>query len=128
MAVVATYPALSGDWLRHELDPRLYREEVTIVSGAGNLPTGAVMGKITASGKYKRHVNGASDGTQTAVGVLLNAVDASGGADVKGVIVVGNAEIVALALSWDASVDNNTKKNAALASLLTLGIKTRPLS
>ena len=128
MAVVSNYPTLSGDWLRHELDSRLNREEVTIVAGAGVLPTGAVLGKITASGKYKRHVNGASDGTQTAVAVLLNAVDASGGSDVKGVIVTGQAEIVALALSWDASVNENTKKNSALASLATLGFKTRQLA
>jgi len=128
MAVVANYPTLSSDWLRHELDPRLYREEVTILAGAGVLPTGAVMGKITASGKYKRHVNGAADGTQTAVAVLLNAVDASGGTDVKGVVVTGQAEIVALALSWDASVNDNTKKNAALTSLASVGFKTRQLA
>lgn len=128
MAIVANYPVLSSDWLRHELDARLNREEVTIVAGAGVLPTGTVMGKISASGKYKRHVNGAGDGTQTAVAVLLNAVDASGGSDVKGVLVTGNAEIVALSLSWDASVNDNTKKNAALAQLATLGFKTRPVS
>lgn len=128
MAIVATYPVLSSDWLRHELDARLNREEVTIVAGAGILPTGTVMGKISASGKYKRHVNGAGDGTQTAVAVLLNAVDASGGTDVKGVLVTGNAEIVALSLSWDASVNDNTKKNAALAQLATLGFKTRPVA
>lgn len=128
MAVVSNYPALSSDWLRHELDSRLYREEVTILAGAGVLPTGTVVGKITATGKYKRHVNGASDGTQTAAGVLLNAVDASGGSDVKGVIVTGQAEIVALMLSWDASVNDNTKKNAALASLAALGIKARPVA
>lgn len=128
MAIVANYPVLSSDWLRHELDARLNREEVTIVAGAGVLPTGTVMGKISASGKYKRHVNGAGDGTQTAVAVLLNAVDASGGSDVNGVLVTGNAEIVALSLSWDASVNDNTKKNAALAQLATLGFKTRPVS
>ena len=128
MAIVANYPVLSSDWLRHELDARLNREEVTIVAGAGVLPTGTVMGKISASGKYKRHVNGAGDGTQTAVAVLLNAVDASGGSDVKGVLVTGNAEIVAISLSWDASVNDNTKKNAALAQLATLGFKTRPVS
>jgi len=128
MAVVATYPNLSSDWLRHELDSLLYREEVTILAGAGNLKTGAVLGKITASGKYKRHVNGAADGTETAVAILLNAVDATGGSDVKAVAVVGSAVIVSQFLEWDASVNDNTKKNAALAQLLTKGFKTRAVA
>lgn len=69
---------------------------VTIDSSArdsGATPTtklraGLVLGKITASGKYKEYDNAASDGSQTAVGILANDVlliDAAGTAqDVPG--------------------------------------------
>lgn len=122
MPVTATYPRLSSEWLKHEMDPQMGRKAITLVSGAGNLPTGTVLGKVTASGKYKKHVNGASDGTETAVGILLDATDASS-ADVRAVMVDANARIVAEFLTWDASVDNSTKKNAALASLLTKNLQ-----
>jgi hypothetical protein len=122
----AAYPRLGHDWLKHELDPRLFRDTVTIASGAGNLKTGTVLGLITASGKYKRHVNGASDGTQTAVAILLSPADATS-ADVKAVIVTGHCEIAAAELTWDASVDNGTKRNAALAQLLTKNFQQRAL-
>lgn len=80
------------------------------------------------SGKWKKHINGAVDGTEVASAILLDGRDASGNADVKGVIVTGNAEIAALELTWDASVDDSTKKNAALAQLAHLGFVTRRLA
>jgi len=123
MAIVATYPRLAHDWLKHENDPQIHRETVVVASGAGNLLTGTVLGKITASGKYKRHVNGAEDGTETAVAVLLSPVDATS-ADGKAVIVTGFAEIAPAELTWDASVDTNNKKNAALAQLATKYFRT----
>lgn len=124
MAVVSTYPKHSSEWLKHELDPELFREEVTILAGVGNLVTGTVMGKVTATGKWKPHTDGASDGTETAAGVLLHGVDASGGSDVKGVLVTRNAKIAPAALSWHSSVNNQTKKDAALVELAALGFKT----
>lgn len=124
---VSTYPRLAHDWLKHEGDRMLHRKEAVIASGAGDLATGTVLGKITASGKYKKHVNGASDGTETAVAVLLSPADASA-ADAKAVIVTGFAEIAPLELTWDTSVNNSTKKNAALAQLETLGFRTRRLA
>ena len=80
------------------------------------------------SGKWKKHVNGAVNGTEVAAGILLDARDVSGGADVKGVVVTGNAEIVSAELTWDSSVDDAPKKAAALAQLATLGIQTRRLA
>ena len=45
MPVTATYPRLSSEWLKHETDPQMGRKVITLVSGAGNLPTGTVLGK-----------------------------------------------------------------------------------
>lgn len=53
-------------------------DTITIVSGQ-NLPAGQVLGKITASGKYKAYDNAAVDGSQTAAGILYAATDATGG-------------------------------------------------
>ena len=51
---------------------------ITLISGQ-NLARGAVLGKITASGKYTLSTSGAADGSQTPDCVLAEATDASGG-------------------------------------------------
>ena len=51
---------------------------ITLLSGQ-NLARGAVLGKITASGKYILSLSGAVDGSQTPDAVLAEATDASGG-------------------------------------------------
>jgi hypothetical protein len=52
-------------------------EVETIASGAGALAVGTVLGRITASGKLVVSESGASDGSQTPVGLLAVPVDAS---------------------------------------------------
>jgi hypothetical protein len=49
----------------------------TIASGAGILPRGTLLGKITASGKYLKSLSAAADGSQVPDAVLLEAVDAT---------------------------------------------------
>lgn len=49
-----------------------------LVSGQ-NLAKRVVLGRITASGKLTQWTPGAADGSQVAVGILVHAVDASGG-------------------------------------------------
>lgn len=101
------------------------RELVTIKSGEGVLDVGTVLGKVTASGKYVAHVNGATDGSQTAVAVLLHKVDATS-ADVANAVVCARlAEVNALALIWDDSVDSAAKIAAAVAQLAGLMIIAR---
>jgi flagellar hook assembly protein FlgD len=51
--------------------------KVTIVSGAGVLVRGTVLGKITASGKYTTSLSASSDGSQTPDAILAVDVDAS---------------------------------------------------
>lgn len=67
-----------GEHILREVDPVICREPITVVSGQ-NLAAGTVLGKVTASGKYAAYAGGAADGTETAVGVLYAAVDASAG-------------------------------------------------
>ena len=56
----------------------LVSDEVTIVSGQ-NVARGAVLGKITASGKYTAADVLAVDGSSVPACVLAQATDASGG-------------------------------------------------
>lgn len=55
---------------------------VTVKAGAGVCEAGQLMGIETATGKWKKYDNTATDGTQVARGVLERYVDASGSADI----------------------------------------------
>ncbi|WP_449246562.1 head decoration protein [Desulfarculus baarsii] len=55
-----------------------YRDRrITVASGQGVLPRGAVLGRITASGKYALSLAAAEDGSQTPDAVLVEDVDAT---------------------------------------------------
>jgi hypothetical protein len=58
-------------------------EAVAIASGQ-NLKAGSVLGRVTATGKYKLVDSTASDGSQTPYSVLMEDVDATNG-DATGV-------------------------------------------
>lgn len=60
---------------------------VTLGSGQGILLAGTVLGQRTADKRYYVYNNAATDGTQTAVGVLRKNADTSKG-DVQGNIVI----------------------------------------
>ena len=98
------------------------REEITVVSGQ-NLGAMFVVGKITATGKYKEYDNAAADGSQAAAGVLIGAVDATSG-DKKGVILARYAEVDYDTLQWKAAMSQGDK-DAGVADLAAIGIIVR---
>jgi hypothetical protein len=121
---VLTQPPTMGDVLKYELNPNYTRETVTLLAGT-NYPVGAVLGRITASGKMKLSTAAGSDGAQNAAAVLLYDVDATA-ADATGIVVVrGPAIIAKAALVFDASVDDAAKTAAKHAQLTALGIIPR---
>lgn len=79
-------PGYSSDSFSPDLliagDHPIRTVEVTIISGQ-NLQRGALLGKITASGKCNLSLAAAADGSQTPYAILVEAVNASGG-DKKG--------------------------------------------
>lgn len=99
------------------------REQVIIASGAGVLTSGAVLGKITASGKYVAYAPGAADGSENAAAILYEGCDATS-ADARRAITARDSEVVANALVWAAGV-TDPQKTAALAALAALGIIAR---
>lgn len=106
-----------------ESDTRYSRDDVTVAAGQ-NLAIGTVVGRITASGKVAAYDNEASDGTQTAVGVLTAAVNASGG-DAPGTIIARHAVLAKEALVFGAGVTTQAEKDAAYADLKAAGIVCR---
>jgi hypothetical protein len=121
---VLTQPSVMGDVLKYELNPNFTRETVTLLAGT-KYPVGAVLGRITASGKLKLSTATGSDGAQTVAGVLLYATDATA-ADMPGVILArGPALVSKAALLFDASVDDAAKTAAKHAQLTALGIIPR---
>lgn len=66
--------------------PRVTRL-VTVASGSGALPAGAVLGRITASKRYALSVAMASDGSEAPRAILAEPVDATA-ADVQAIVYV----------------------------------------
>jgi hypothetical protein len=113
-----------GDLLKYEVNPNYTRETATLLAGTA-YPVGAVLGRITASGKNKLAHSGGADGAQTAAGVLLYAVDATG-ADATGIVLARGPAIVSrAALIFDATVDDAAKITTKLGQLVSLGIAAR---
>ncbi len=126
MPTLTMAPTL-GDLLKYELNGNYTREAVTLKAGT-NYALGAVLGRITASGKYRlspaAQVVG-DEGAETAVAVLIEAVDATA-ADKPGLVIARGPAIVSkAALVFDPSVDQAAEKDAKHAQLATAGIVPR---
>lgn len=103
------------------LGPAYHNDKVTIITGQ-NLQAGAVVAKITASGKWTAYNPGGADGSQNAAGILLGAVNATS-ADQAGVIIARGPMIVnGNDLVWGGGVTDPQKVTAKTA-LLALGIR-----
>jgi hypothetical protein len=121
---VLTEPPGMGDVLKYDVNPNYTREVVTLLEGTA-YPAGAVLGRITANGKYKLSTHTGSDGAQTASAVLLHAVDATA-ADATGVVVARGPVIVSrAALAYDASVNDAAKIATKIGQLAAAGIVAR---
>ncbi|MBK5946048.1 head decoration protein [Rhodobacter veldkampii DSM 11550] len=123
MPVLTQTPTM-GDVLKYELNPNFTRETVTLLAGT-NYPVGAVLGRITASGKMKLSTATGTDGAQNAAAVLVYATDATAADQSVVVIVRGPAIVSKAALVFDASVDDAAKTAAKHAQLTALGIIPR---
>ena len=120
---VLTEGTYAGEAIISEANGTRSRAEITVLSGQ-NLTAGAVIGKVTASGKYKVYTVGATDGSESAIAILFDAVDASS-ADTTGVILARDMEANVNALVWGATVTTQGHKDTAIASLATVGIIVR---
>ncbi|TYB84211.1 head decoration protein [Oceaniovalibus sp. ACAM 378] len=123
MPVLTEQPSM-GDVLKYEVNPNYTREVITLLIGT-SYPAGAVLGRITASGKYTLSPATGADGSQTAVAVLLYPVNTTL-ADAVGIVVTRGPAIVSRAgLAYEATVNDSTKINAKITQLAAVGIIAR---
>jgi hypothetical protein len=121
---VLTQPPSMGDVLKYEVNPNYTREVITLLQGMP-YPVGAVLGRITATGKFKLSTSGGTDGAQTASAVLLYAVDATL-ADAVGIVVARGPSIVSRAgLAYDGTVNDAAKITTKIGQLAAVGIIAR---
>lgn len=122
MPVITEYLNL-GDLLKYEA-PNLYsRDQVTVGAGQ-NLPLGTVVGLVTATSKLKQIDPSATDGSQYASGVLMQAVDATLIDREDGLMLARHAIVADHALAWPDAI-TAAEKLAAIAQLKSLGILVR---
>jgi head decoration protein D len=122
MKMTLTNVTRAGGFLQSEANFARSRDRVTIEGGspgAGKLAAGTVLGKISASGKYVASPDTGGDGSQTAVAILWDAVDATD-ADVIATVIARDAEVRGEDLSYDSSVGTDPTKIATKSTQLAL--------
>lgn len=114
----------SGEFIGElALGPGYHIDEITVLSGQ-NLVAGAVLGKVTASGKYVAFDNvGTDDGRRTAAGILVGAVHADGADAVGTALLRGPAIVNKNDLTWADGVDAAEQAAALIVLLDSNGIK-----
>jgi hypothetical protein len=112
-----------GDLLKYEA-PNLYSREPATVAAGQNLPLGAVVGRVTATGKLAALDPSATDGTEGAAGVLGNAVDATLIDREDAILIARHAIVARGALIWPAGL-SAAQRAAAIAQLEARGILVR---
>lgn len=116
MATVLQEGRYAGEFLISEGEFQISRDNITIAATSGVIKPGTVLGKITASGKYKPSPDTGADGSQTAVAIALYGCDATS-VDQKIAAITRLAEVNGTILTYDATVSDATKKAAKATQL-----------
>ena len=133
MTIIATDTARYSDVVKHEYEPSLAftREIVVVNDTAKTLTLGMLLGKVTATGKYKESVQTATDGSETPVAVVVGkdinnlSVAVPANTDTKVLAIVRGETIVRkTGLKPHSSFNDATKLAAVYASLATKEILT----
>ena len=128
MTIIATDTARYSDVVKYESKPTLAftRELVVVNDTAKTLTLGMLLGKVTATGKYKESVQTATDGSEAPVAVVVGkdlhnlSVAVPATTDTKVLAIVrGEAIVRKTGLKPHSSFNDATKLAAAYASLAT---------
>ena len=126
--IIATDTARYSDVVKYESKPTLAftRELVVVNDTAKTLTLGMLLGKVTATGKYKESVQTATDGSEAPVAVVVGkdlhnlSVAVPATTDTKVLAIVrGEAIVRKTGLKPHSSFDDATKLATAYASLAT---------
>ena len=112
--------------IKHEYEPSIaFCREVVVANEAGakTYAVGTVLGKVTASGKYKISEATAADGSEVAAAVVLEDKAVAATTDTKVLVAVRGPMIVSKAgLVLGASIDTDGEKAAVYAALAAKNI------
>ncbi len=111
----------TGEFLLSEANGMLSREKVTVtIAGAVALPSGTVLGKITATGKYVAWATGLGDTVGgVASAVLYNPLPGTNG-DIKATVFARDCEVIGTMLNAGVALSAD-----GIADLLAVGIIVR---
>jgi len=128
MTIIAQDTARYSDVVKYEYEPSLAftRELVVVNDTAKTLTLGMLLGKVTATGKYKESVQTATDGSEAPVAVVVGkdlhnlSVAVPATTDTKVLAIVrGEAIVRKTGLKPHSTFNDATKLAAAYASLAT---------
>ena len=131
MTLLATDKPRFSDVVKHEYEPSLaYTRELVVVNDAAKtLSLGQLLGKVTATGKYKESVETATDGSEDPIAVVVGKDIFAGDVTIPATtdtqvlaIVRGPAIVRKTGLKPHSTFNDATKLAAAYASLKTIGI------
>lgn len=126
-----------SDVVQYEFQPSFGGSKSVVVANEAAGVTyeiGQVLGKITASGKYRILKAGASDGSQNFAGIYVGAVGETGEyfnnttvvpttTDTEVVVLTQLAGVGDAYLKWDASITVGAVRNAVYAQMAAVHIK-----
>jgi Bacteriophage lambda head decoration protein D len=100
------------------------RKVVTVNEAAATTyVVGTVLGKVTATGKYKVAVETAVDGSKVAAGLVLAVQAIPASTDTKVVVLFRESAISKGGLVLDTTYDNATKQGVVYDTLEAMGIQ-----
>jgi hypothetical protein len=125
---VTTMSDRNLSFLLSEGPGQISRAQVTIPSGTGKVPTGTVLGELTATkGSFVPSPDAevvGIEGAEVAKAILGYAVDATT-EDVEVTVFDRDIEAKLPMLAFDASVDDETKIASKIDQLTAVGIRAR---
>ena len=129
MATVLTEGVHDFGFILSEASGQRSRENAYVKDGEGKLTAGTVLGVVTSGGtnevgRYRSCDPTNNDGSQTAVAILCQNVDASTD-DAACVVIARDAEVNLNGLQWDANADLQSERNTMLVALATKHIIAR---
>ena len=125
MTIIATEAKRLSNVVKQELWPETgYTRAVVIVNDAAStLVPGSVLGKVTATGKYKVAVQTAADGSEVADAIVMQEIAVPATTDTKVLVLIKGPAIVSKAgLVLDATYNTAGELAAVYAALEAKGI------
>lgn len=114
----------TGDYILSEASGMRSRDNAKMAAGVGDVLPGRVLGRVTGTGQYKPHDPAATDGSQVALAVNYAKVrDAA--TTTPCVVTARDSEVKAPMLSYHASTDTPSEREAVHAALAAVGIIAR---